>query len=88
MSKCVQTFDWYCMFNPLFLFTQNCPNTSIHLYGLPSDESRDTCGGRRANCSAATDVFVRRPLFGMSPGLTPSTTDAEGPNRWMQWIET
>lgn len=35
------------IFNPLFLMAQNYLHTSIRLYGLASDESRDTSGSRR-----------------------------------------
>jgi hypothetical protein len=68
------------IFNPLFFGAQNYLDTSVNLYGLPSDKSRDNCGHHvhefhlsiivilvcRPNCSDATDVFVRRTIFGMS----------------------
>ena len=51
--------------------------------------------GSRPNCSDATDIFVRRPIFGMSHGLTNTTiarpssiVNAEGRHRRMWWIET
>uniref|UniRef100_A0A8C7DWJ8 VWFD domain-containing protein n=1 Tax=Oncorhynchus kisutch TaxID=8019 RepID=A0A8C7DWJ8_ONCKI len=41
----------YTYLTPFILLAQNYLHTSIKLYGLTSDESRDTCGGRRPNGS-------------------------------------
>uniref|UniRef100_A0A8C8GFK8 VWFD domain-containing protein n=1 Tax=Oncorhynchus tshawytscha TaxID=74940 RepID=A0A8C8GFK8_ONCTS len=46
------------------MLAQNYLHNSNHLYLLTSDESRDTCGGRRPNCSDLN-------WFSFFPGVSP-----------------
>ena len=69
------------MSNPLTATVRTLQTEVCRSAASTSDESR----------SDATDAFVRRPIFRLSPGLTNTAVarpDAEGSHWWTLWIRT